>query len=375
MKIVFADLRLKNTSDEYSEKNGMGGIASSIIYLSDAMSRRGHTVSLIANTESGLRKSGVRIYSSNVPMSVLREADFVIVNNNTDSLMELKKYLGNNIPIVLWMHIQHHVRFVDIGCTAHGLDTEYRKNQDAIIFVSLWQRADFLGRYDIDPEKCHVIRNACSPFVCLPETDATALFDEKRSRMEVAYVSAPDRGLLTLLEVWPKILAQFPEAKLVVYSGQAIYGIDDPREKFNHLLATLDKPGIEYRGALNHASLADHLRRTAVVAYPTAFEETSGIAVLEALASGCQVVGTDRGALPESTAGFARIVPYGDGGETFKEAFLNSCCEALQEWCMAKPEMLERLRSQRDAFRTSYTWDARAMEWESMIAFLRGNKR
>lgn len=372
MKIVFADMRLSNTSDEYSESRGMGGIASSILYLSDAMARRGHSVSLIANTEAGRRKSGVQVYSTTIPRAVIEESDAIIVNNNADTLADFKNYVRPGTPMMLWMHIQHHVHFHDLGRSAHGLDTEDRLHPDAIVFVSLWQRADFLGRYDIDPAKCHVIRNACNPFVCAPEQHP-ALFEEKRSRMEVAYVSAPDRGLLTLLDVWPEIAAQFPEATLAVYSGQTIYGIDHPRERFNLMLASLDRPGIEYRGALNHAALAEHLRRTAIVAYPTAFEETSGIAILEALASGCQVVGTDRGALPESAAGFARIVPYGDGDDTFKRAFLTSCCEALQDWRAGAPGMLERLRVQREAFRASYTWEARAMEWESMIAFLRGS--
>lgn len=372
MKIVFVDTRLRTVDDSYSENNGMGGIASSIIYLADVMARRGHEVLLVANVSDGMRKSGVKIYSPLLPASHLRDADAIIVNNNSDTLAQVRLIVGPDVPVILWMHLQHHVYFNDMQCSAHGLDTEYRNLSDAIVFVSLWQRADFLRRYDIDPAKCHVIRNACNPFVCSPDADPADFFDEKRRSLEVAYVSAPDRGLETLLDLWPRIAAGFPDARLVVYSGQTIYGIDHPRERYNLLLASLNRPGIEYRGALNHARLAEHLRRTAVVAYPTAFEETSGIAILEALASGCQVVGSDRGALPESAAGFARIVPYGDGGEEFKAAFASSCCDALQDWREGAPPLQERLRLQSSSYRASHSWEIRAIEWESMIAFLQG---
>lgn len=377
MRIVFADTRLTTVDDAYSETNGMGGIASSILYLADAMARRGHEVALIASAGEGMRKSGVRLCPLLLPPSLLKEADAIVVNNNSDTVAQIRSIVGDAVPILLWMHLQHHVYFGDRNCSAHGLDTQDRNAADAIVFVSLWQRADFLRRYDIDPAKCHVIRNACNPFVCDPEAGPADFFpadffEEKRRRLEVAYVSAPDRGLLTLLDLWPRIADGFPDARLAVYSGQTIYGIDHPRDRYNLLLASLDRPGVEYRGALNHAALAGHLRRTAIVAYPTAFEETSGIAILEALASGCQVVGSDRGALPESAAGFARIVPHGDGGEAFGAEFVARCREVLQEWRDGSPQLQERLRLQSSSFRTSHRWEVRALEWESTIAFLRG---
>lgn len=48
--------------------------------------------------------------------------------------------------------------------------------------------------------------------------------------------------------------------------------------------------GAVYRGPLHHSHLSDRLLDTAIVAYPTGFEETLGIAPIEALAAGCSLL-------------------------------------------------------------------------------------
>jgi len=58
MKPLIIDSHLTKATDTYSEMEGMGGIASSLIYLSDSLAAEGHEVLLAIAGEPGMRRSG-----------------------------------------------------------------------------------------------------------------------------------------------------------------------------------------------------------------------------------------------------------------------------------------------------------------------------
>lgn len=375
MKILIVDSHQTKASDAYSETEGMGGIISSLLYLSDSLAAEGHEVSLGILGEPMQRKSGVTVLDCTcIPTSFLSDIDAVIVSNNALNLPMVKQIVASHVPVFLWVHIQHNVMFHDLGCLAHYLDTEYARLADGIVFVSEWQKQIFLREFPdtIPAERCFVIRNACNPFVVRPPatlTDVTnTLFTRKRAALEVAYVSAPTRGLDTLLEIWPMVRSACPNARLAVYSGQSIYGIQKDADQYSWLTDGMPD-GAEYRGPLPHARLAERLFDTAIVAYPTAFEETSGIAPIEALAAGCSLICTNRGALPESTAGFASMLRYDEADlPAFKEAFTAALIARIQQWESGDPALKDRMSQQRAVFTANYQWRNRALEWVSLIA-------
>lgn len=374
MKLLIIDSRVSKASDAYSETEGMGGIASSLIYLSDCLAAEGHEVLLAIAGEPCTRRSGVRVVDcTKVTAGELDGIEAVIVSNNADNVTAVKRFLPS-VPVFLWVHIQHDVWFHDLKCLAHYLDTDHARSADGIVFVSEWQRRVFLEKFKdtIPAERCHVIRNACNPFVLRQRDDEAALFEAKRAALEVAYVSAPTRGLETLLTLWPAVRAECPAATLAVYSGQSIYGVAPADDPIHRLLSGMTMEGVDYRGPLSHARLTERLLDTAVVAYPTAFEETSGIAPIEALAAGCSLVCTDRGALPESTAGFATMVPYGEGGDVFEKAFTDALVAKIRQWRDGDgTDLRASLRHQRQAITANYRWENRALEWKSLIALYR----
>jgi hypothetical protein len=103
---------------------------------------------------------------------------------------------------------------------------------------------------------------------------------------------------------------------------------------------------------------------------------------MEALASGCFVVTSNWGYLPETTAGFAPLIPLSQSNtsnsiapfssiserESYAQEFLVAILEVLEVLTGANPQETEQfLRKQVDYFNKYCTWRVRALEWEEWL--------
>ncbi|MBZ0252212.1 MAG: glycosyltransferase, partial [Candidatus Methylomirabilis sp.] len=191
----------------------------------------------------------------------------------------------------------------------------------------------------------------------------------------LAYTSTPFRGLDLLLDALPDIRSAAPEATLRVFSGMRVYRQDPAEEAarygglYRRCAAT---PGAAYEGPVAQPALAAALRETAVLAYPNTFPETSCIAVMEAMAAGCRVVTSDLGALGETSAGFAALVPPRATPEAYRGRFVQEVLAALAGFeGPRRAETEARLRAQVDWTLRECSWKARAWEWIAWFEALR----
>jgi glycosyltransferase involved in cell wall biosynthesis len=254
----------------------------------------------------------------------------------------------------------------DQSGVARLADAAERDVYDGIAFVSEWQKAEFFRKFSLDPKRIVIMRNAIAPaFEGLFKQDES-IVAAKAGRLRLAYTTTPFRGLDILLSVFPAIRKLLPETILRVYSGMKNYQIPPEKDQFTKLYDSCKAtPGVEYIGPVLQTRLANGLRETAILAYPTTFAETSCIGVMEAMAAGCHVVTSEFGALPETVAGFGRLVPLGSDPEAYCLGFIKAVVESVNE-----PAMMEdALRRQVDFVNRSYVWRVRAGEW---TAWLRG---
>ena len=113
------------------------------------------------------------------------------------------------------------------------------------------------------------------------------------------------------------------------------------------------------------------MERVMVLAYPNIFAETSCIVVMEAMASGCRVVTTDLGALKETTAGFARLIPpLGRDRKEFLRQFVDNTVDVLRDCLNPDGQSEDVLRRQVEYMNSNGTWQNRASEWAHWLQHL-----
>ena len=225
---------------------------------------------------------------------------------------------------------------------------------DYFVFVSHWQSEKFRQIYNIPAYKTFVMENAC-----------IGVFGKKvrGEKVKVCYTSTPYRGLDVLLSAWELLNPQ--DAELHVFSSCKIYGEDfaaSEEPKYEHLYEKCKTlPNVVYRGSIPNDELREELASCDILAYPCTFEETSCIAVIEALCSGVRVITNNLGALPETTQGWANMYPYIPNKEFHAVKFASLLKKDIE--LTRRGMFVDLLQFQQNIYTNKWMWDRRILDW------------
>ncbi len=223
------------------------------------------------------------------------------------------------------------------------------KMADAIIINSESLRAEVDRYLDVDPAKLHLIPEAVDHELFRPGDP-----DESRARIAQRYgVRGP--FVLFVSSLWPYkncdgLLKAFARAEL---PGHRLVVVGPGRDVayVSELRALADRLGIAGRvdwvGGVPIEETVHFYRAASGFAYPS-HNETFGLPILEAMATGCPVVTSDRSAMPE-TAGGAALLADPDDPE--------SIASALEDACGPEATLLRKLGLERAQ---DFTWAATA---------------
>jgi|RhiMetdeSRZDD1v2_1073273.scaffolds.fasta_scaffold85263_3 glycosyltransferase involved in cell wall biosynthesis len=225
------------------------------------------------------------------------------------------------------------------------------KVADAIIINSESLRHEVMRYLDVDPAKLRLIPEAVDHDLFRPG-DA----DEARAHVAERYgVTRP--FLLFVSSLWPYkncegLLRAFAAAKSDLGDRQlAVVGPGRDVAYVAELKALAEQLGIAdavvWVGGVPLEETVQFYRAADVFVYPS-FNETFGLPILEAMATGCPVVTSDTSAMPE-TAGGAALLADPHDPESIADAIVKAC----------GPEG-ERLRASGLERAAEFTWDVTA---------------
>jgi glycosyltransferase involved in cell wall biosynthesis len=369
MRIGFGDFSGWDFHVQSVDAAPLGGSQSAACYLARALARSGHEVSFYSHTTAPGTYDGVDCRSwktTRLEELRMRGLDVFVCVLAAGNGRLLREWLERRTRVVLWT--QHRIDQAAVQILG---DAGERGSYDAFVFVSDWQRGEFLTRFQLPPEKTCVLRNAPAPHFLGPFAEGESIISQKAQPPVLAYTSTPFRGLDRLLDAFPAIRAEVPGARLRVFSSMQVYRTAPVIDHIEHghlYQRCRTTPGVEYVGSLPQPALAAEMRAATLLAYPNTFPETSCIAALEAMASGCRVVTSDLGALRETTAGFAELIPFEQGREEYQRAFVERTIAVLRESASGPPDSDDLLRRQVAHILQRATWEKRAIEWGEWLS-------
>jgi len=179
------------------------------------------------------------------------------------------------------------------------------KKFDHFVFVSQWQRDTYVMTYGIPYSMCTVIPNAVE----------TQFFPNKKdmSTIRFIYHTTPHRGLELVYPIFDALSKEFDNIHLDVYSSFEIYGWKSRDKPYQKLFESIKSHShMTYHGSVSNDEILTALARSHIFMYPCIWQETSCIALIEAIKSGLICVHPNYGALVETSSGSTIAYDYNE---------------------------------------------------------------
>lgn len=286
--------------------------------------------------EEGLRKR-INFDDYNVNLILSRCTEDQIVEGKKNILWQ---HLNYNEPLTQGMTNKFFIRAID-----------------AWVYVSHWQHEKFRYVYHIPVDNAHVIKNAIDPIEYIPR--------RKGEKIRLIYTSAPFRGLDILLDSFE--LLNRDDVELHVYSSTIVYGSGYDKQHGETYRPLFERAAnmrnVVYHGYKPNDEIKKALQQAHIFSYPSMFEETCCLAMIEAGAAGCRLIGQNLGALAETGAEFATLVPIRIDKKTIAEKYASALNQVVDNYWDDEPI----LQTQSQYFNHFYSWDRIVGQWKQML--------
>ena len=304
----------------------------------------------MSNTKTGTALGGTELILANLKKALPELTAQVQIIMSRPEQHELE-----NKPRILWLQDLP----VD-QASAVLRDKSYRAKFNRIVFCSNWQQQQYAMYLKIPYSEGVVIKNG------VPRLEPTFPKPRAHGKLRFLYTSTPHRGLAILAAAAQRLAQERQDWELHVYSSLQIYGWHEADEKFKPLYDGLRaNPCVVYHGTQPNDVVRQACLDAHVFVYPSIYQETSCMAIQEAMMAGCLAITTNLGALIETCGEFPWMLPYTEQPEHLAANTYAAMKNVFQAY--DHPRMAMLLQMQTAYFQTYYDFATRVPRWEQLL--------
>lgn len=245
------------------------------------------------------------------------------------------------------------------------------ENFNKIVFVSHWQRDMFMIRYNIPISRTAVILNSVEPFENKWET-------KPKDVVNIIYHTTPHRGLELLVPVFELLEKTTKNIHLDVFSSFDIYGWPERNKPYEPLFERIkSSKNMTYHGFKPNKEVREYLTKAHIFAYPSIWPETSCIALIEAMASGCICIHPNFAALPETAANWTYMYNMHEDSNLHANILYNILNATIQEVKHLQEsnydlELMSMKYAAQSYANIHYNWNIKKNQWISLLNSMSG---
>jgi glycosyltransferase involved in cell wall biosynthesis len=347
MKILFYVGYQKQRFDKLTYlDHGIGGSEYAVIKLAQQFADNGHDVIVSGNVYTELI-DGVN-YVSSENLTNNQHFDIVIATNYIHYLLFLESIGITFDESYFWLHnTSYHPYYRGESLPNDGINYLESDRLTKVVCVSEYHSNMMKSKWPHIADKITYIDNAIDP------SDFEKISVERVSNRFI-YSSAPDRGLETLLQMWPSIKKMKPNATLYIASPPYAMSWYDEYK--------VDYDDVHFLGNLSPSELYKNIKMSEYWVYPSVYNETYCITALEMMMGGVKIISTDTGNLKSLLSNRGGVVESDVPTGVIIQSTLDTL-EFLEERVEVQSNYLQNAYN----YASNQTWSNRFTEWYSMI--------
>lgn len=267
-----------------STKDGIGGSEEAVIYLSRELTKLGKKVTVFCNCGNEQGEYDGITYRNIVHFNP-RDKYNILISWRANIFM-YKIQARNKI---VWMH--------DLPWNILD-DEDFHKTYDKIVMLSEYHAS--LLPESVPKDKIYISSNGIVP------EHFDVIKGVPRDPHRIIYASSYNRGLEKILQLWPNIKSEIPDATLHIFYGWDMYdaymkkGIVKDDGFKARMVELMKQDGVYEHGKIGHEQLLEEYAKSGVWAYPCTYAgEINCIALTKAVACGCACITNDFAVMSE----------------------------------------------------------------------------